>query len=65
MRFNTRLDTSRQGLPHPFEDSGVVTDSLTSIRNAMVKCLFFVNSNCIHKCLQVSLQATVQRIQIR
>jgi hypothetical protein len=49
MRSNARLDTSRHGLQHPFEDVGVVADSLTGIHNATVKCLLVVNRSCIHK----------------
>jgi hypothetical protein len=49
MRFNARLDTSHDRPPHPFKDAGVVVDSLTAIRSAMVKRLFVVNRSCIHK----------------
>jgi hypothetical protein len=49
MRFYARLDTSHHGPLHPFEGASVVGDSLTDIRNAMVKCLFVVNMSCIHK----------------
>jgi hypothetical protein len=41
---------------HPSKDAGVVADSLTSIHNAMVKCLFIVYRGCIHKCSQVTPQ---------
>jgi hypothetical protein len=30
----------------------------------MVKCLYIVNRSCIHKCVQVSSQVKIQRIQI-
>jgi hypothetical protein len=49
MRLNARLDTAHHGTPHPLKDAGEVADSLTDIHNAMVKYLFVVNSNCIHK----------------
>jgi hypothetical protein len=42
MRFNACLDTSHHGSPNPFRDAVVVADSLTSIHNAMVNCLFVV-----------------------
>jgi hypothetical protein len=49
MRFNARLGTSHHGPPHPFKDVGVVSDSLTGVHNAMVKCLSVVNRSCIRK----------------
>jgi hypothetical protein len=49
MRFSALLDTSHHEPPYPFKDAGVVAESLTGIRSAMVKCLFVVNRNCIHK----------------
>jgi hypothetical protein len=48
MRFNAGTETSHHGLLHLFRSAGVVVDSLTGIHNAMVKCLFIVNRNCIH-----------------
>lgn len=63
-RFNGRLDTSNHGPPHPFRVAGTVADSLTVIHNAMVKCLFVVNSSCIQKGFLVSSQVNIQRIQI-
>jgi hypothetical protein len=53
MRFNARFDTSHHGPSHPRRDAGVVTDTLTGIHNAMVKCLFVVNRSCIHRGLGV------------
>jgi hypothetical protein len=64
MRFNTCLDTSYHGPPHPYKDAGVVADILTGINNAMVKCLFIVNRSCIHKGFLVSPQVKIQTIQI-
>jgi hypothetical protein len=52
------------GLLHPLKVASVVTDSLTGIQNAIVKCLFIVNRTCIHKGFQVSPQVKIQRIQI-
>jgi hypothetical protein len=49
MRFNALLNTSYHGPPYAFKDAGVVADSLTGIHNAMVKCLFVVNSSCKNK----------------
>jgi hypothetical protein len=39
---------------YPFRDAGVAADSLTDIHNGMVKCLFVVNSSCIHEGFYVS-----------
>jgi hypothetical protein len=61
MHASTRLN---HGPPHPFKDAGAVTDSLTGIHNAIVKCLFIVNRSCIHKGFYVSLQVKIQRIQV-
>jgi uncharacterized 2Fe-2S/4Fe-4S cluster protein (DUF4445 family) len=47
MRFSVRLDTSYHRPPHPLKDAGVVADSLTGIHNAMLKCLFVVNSGWV------------------
>jgi hypothetical protein len=49
MKFNTCLYTSHHGPPHHFRDTGVVADSLTSVQNPMVKCLFLINRSCICK----------------
>jgi hypothetical protein len=49
MKFNALLETSYHGPPHPFKDAGVIAVSLTGIYNAMVKCLFVVNRDFIHK----------------
>jgi hypothetical protein len=49
MIFSARLDTSHHGPPHPSKDAEAVSDSLTGVHNAMVKCLFVVNRRCIHK----------------
>jgi hypothetical protein len=51
MRSSLLLDTSHHGPLHPFEDAGVVADSLTGIHH--VKCLFFVNRSCIQRVLCV------------
>jgi hypothetical protein len=64
IRFNTRLDTSHLGPPHPCKDAGADADSLTGIHNAIVKCLFVVNRSCIHRGFCVSPQVKVQRIEI-
>jgi hypothetical protein len=63
-RFNAGLDTSHHGASHSFKDAGVVVDSLTGIRNAIVKRHFVVNRSCIHKGFSVSPQVKIQRIQI-
>jgi hypothetical protein len=52
------------GPPHPFEDAGVVADSLTDIHNAMVKCRFVDNRSCIHRGVYVSPQTRIQGIPI-
>jgi hypothetical protein len=65
MKFNVRLDTSHHGPPHPPKDAGVVADSLTGIHNAMVKCLFVVNRNCILKRFLDVPTADIQRIEVR
>jgi hypothetical protein len=31
MRYNSRLDTTHNGLPHPFRDAGVISDKLTGV----------------------------------
>jgi hypothetical protein len=49
MRFNARINKSHQGPTHPFEDVGVVADSLTVIHSEMVKFLFGDNRSCLHK----------------
>jgi hypothetical protein len=49
MRIDARLDTSHHGPPCPLKDAGSFADSLTGIRNAMVKSLFVVNRNCIYE----------------
>jgi hypothetical protein len=49
LRFNASLDTSHHGQPHPLNDAGEVANILTSIHNAMVKCLSVVNTSCIHE----------------
>jgi hypothetical protein len=61
MRFNTLLYTSHHGPPHPFKDAGVVADSLTGMRSAMVNCLFVVNRSCIYvyKGFQLSPQVKI------
>jgi hypothetical protein len=64
-RSNARLDTSHHGPQHPFEDAGVVADSLTDIDNAVVKWSFVVSRSCIFKCVYVSLQVKIQRIEVR
>jgi hypothetical protein len=64
MRFSARLDASHHGQPHQFKYAAVVADSLTGIRSAMVKCLFVVNSSCIHKGFYGSPQVKIQRIHI-
>jgi len=38
--IKTCMDTSDHGLSHSFERPGIVVNDLTSIKNAMVKCLF-------------------------
>jgi hypothetical protein len=47
MRFSAHLDMSHHGLPFLFKGTAVVSDSLTGIHNAMLKCLFVVNRSCI------------------
>jgi hypothetical protein len=47
--INARLKSSHYGQLHPFKDAGLVADSLTGVRNAIVSCLFVVNRNYIHK----------------
>jgi hypothetical protein len=64
MRFSARLDTSHHGPPHPFKHAAVVADCLTGVHNALVKCLFAVNRNCIHKSFEGSPQVNILRIQI-
>jgi hypothetical protein len=64
MRFNARLDTPHHGPPHPFKDAGAVVDSLIGIHSVMVKCLFVVNSSCVHKGVCVSPQVKLERIQM-
>jgi hypothetical protein len=49
MRFNTRTDLSHHGPRHPFKDAGIVSDSLTGIHGAMVRCLFVVNRSYMYK----------------
>jgi hypothetical protein len=49
MRFNAGLNTSHHGPTQEFKAAAVVADSLTGINNAMVKCLFIVNRNCIDR----------------
>jgi hypothetical protein len=49
MKFNAHVDTSHHGPPHPFKDAEGVVGSLTGIQNAIVKCLFVVNRNCLYK----------------
>jgi hypothetical protein len=48
-KFYARHDMSYHGQPHPFKGAGVVADTLTGIHNAMVKFLFVINRNYIHK----------------
>jgi hypothetical protein len=45
--FGACLNTSHDGLPHPFRDDRTVMDSLTGIHSAL-KCLFIVNRTCAH-----------------
>lgn len=37
------MNTSDHGLPHPFKGPGEVSNGLSGIRNASVKCLFIFN----------------------
>jgi hypothetical protein len=46
MRFDAWLDIY-YGLPHLFIDAGRIVDSLTNNPNAVMKCLFIVNTGCI------------------
>jgi hypothetical protein len=46
------------------KNAGVVSDSLTGIQSAMVRCLFVVNRSCIHKGIYVFPQTKIQVIQI-
>jgi hypothetical protein len=64
MRLNARLDTSHHGQPHPFEDAGVVADSLTGNHNSMSKCLFVINRSFSGMGIQVPPPVNIQRIQI-
>jgi hypothetical protein len=38
--INACMDMSDHGLFHPYKGPGVVVNSLTSIKNEFVKCLF-------------------------
>jgi hypothetical protein len=49
IKVDAHLDTSHHGPPHPFKYGGVVEAILTGIHNAMVKCLFAVNTSCMYK----------------
>jgi hypothetical protein len=49
MRFNARFGTSHHGPQHPFNDAGVVVDSLTDIYSAMMKYPFVIDRSCIYK----------------
>lgn len=62
-RFNARLDISHRGPPHVSKYAWIV-DSPSGIYNAMLKCLFVDNRNCIHKIFLVSPQEKVQNIKI-
>jgi len=42
-RISARLYMSDRGLSHIFESSGASVRGLTSIKNALVKCLFIFN----------------------
>jgi hypothetical protein len=46
--------TFYHGPPHPFKDGGVLADSLTGIRNAMLNSLYVVNRSCIYKGVRCS-----------
>jgi hypothetical protein len=41
---NSRMNTSDQGLLHPFEGPGAVSNGLTGIKNALMKCLFSIGA---------------------
>lgn len=64
MRLKRRLDTPDYRPPHPFKDAGVVADRLTGMHKALVKRLFVVNRNYIHKDILVFPQVKIQRIEI-
>jgi hypothetical protein len=48
MKVDADIDMSHYGQPHPFKYGGVVAGSLTGIHIAMAKCLFAVNTSCMH-----------------
>jgi hypothetical protein len=49
MRLNVSHDMSHYRPLHLFKDAEIVVGSLTGIPNAVVKCLFVDNRNCIHE----------------
>jgi hypothetical protein len=64
MICNAGLNTTYHGPTNLFKDAMVDALSLTGIHNLIVKCLFIISRNCIHKDFQVLPQVKFQRIQI-
>jgi hypothetical protein len=49
---NARLNTFDHGMPHPFKDRGPIVNSLSGIKNAIVKSLFVFIWNSILEVLR-------------
>ena len=62
--IETCTDTSNHGLSHSFKRPELVAKDSTSIKNALVACVFISNWTWIHKSFWVSPQIKIQRIDV-